>query len=78
MSDNSDDCKACSAARADALAGAYRAGCDQCLARFLARSKVYFDAARADAMTPAYKSALRAAFGERWQEGHQWVKEWAK
>jgi hypothetical protein len=54
----------------------YHANCLDCTARALARSPAYFDAAKAEAITASYGTALKAAFGERWKEGHQMVKRW--
>ena len=72
-----DACPACAAARAHALSGAYRAGCFECRARFLAASPAYAESARAAAVTPRYRDALAASFGPEWREGHDAVKRWA-
>lgn len=72
------NCVACTYARQHKDSGMYHAGCDGCAARALARSPMYYEAAQADAMTPAYREALRRAFGERWRDGHQLVKGWVQ
>ena len=69
-------CEACETARADRSSGLYHADCEGCESRALARSPMYFAAAKANAITPAYRDALQRVFGERWREGHAAVKAW--
>ena len=70
-------CPACTTARSNRLIGAYVFGCRDCEARKLSRSPAYADAARANAITPRYRDALVATFGEEWRQGHDMVKGWA-
>ncbi len=69
-------CEACTEAIKSPHSGMYRADCLDCTARMLSRSKECFDAARSEAITPAYRDALQAVFGENWMDGHARVKRW--
>lgn len=71
------NCKDCTAAEANPLSPLYRAGCLQCTARMLAHSPARWSAVQAGAITPAYRDALQAAFGQDWKQGAAWVKVWA-
>lgn len=71
-------CDACTTALANPLSGLYRAGCLECEARALAQSPQFFDAVAAEAITPAYRSALEHTFGTHWKDGHTQVKAWAE
>lgn len=52
----------------------YTGTCRGCTLRAMANSPAFFTATQAAAITPAYRSALQAMFGEEWQEAHQEVK----
>jgi hypothetical protein len=69
-------CKACTEALKSPHSGMYHADCQDCTARMLAHSPICFDAAKAGAITPAYRDALQNAFGSDWLEGHARVKRW--
>lgn len=71
-------CEACHQAKTNPRTGMYQANCHECTARALANSPQYFDAMKAEAITPAYRSALQAAFGADWKQGHENVKQWAQ
>ena len=73
-----NDCPACTQARINSWCGMYRADCLDCSARALSQSPAYHDSAQADAITPRYRDALVATFGEGWKEGHEMVKQWAE
>jgi hypothetical protein len=70
-------CEACTEALRKPHSGMYFANCLDCTARMLAHSPQYWEASRAEAITASYGTALKAAFGERWKEGHSMVKRWA-
>ena len=70
-------CEACETARRNPLSGLYHRDCLECSARALAGSPAYHAAAMADAITPDYRDALQAVYGEAWREWHQRVKAWA-
>lgn len=70
-------CEACEHAKDNPQTGMYQANCRECTARALANSPQYFDAMKAEAITPAYRSALQSAFGQDWKAGHERVKHWA-
>lgn len=72
-----NSCPACAKAELCPTTGLMQAGCMGCEARGLARSPSFYEAAKAEAMTPQYRGALWALFGEKWQEGHELVKAWA-
>lgn len=44
----------------------------------LAHSPAMAESAKAEALMPAYRSALQHLFGEDWKEGHERVKRWAE
>lgn len=71
-------CEACQRAEAHPRTGMYQANCQECTARALANSPQYFDAMKAEAITPAYRDALQSAFGQDWKAGHERVKHWAR
>lgn len=71
-------CAACESAQTNRFCGMYRADCLECSARALSHSPAYHAAATADTMTPAYRDALQAVFGEEWKQGHVRVKRWAE
>lgn len=73
-----DNCTACTAARANRWCGQYRHGCAGCTARLIAGSPAYAEAAKANTLTPAYRSALQDAFGAEWLEAHKLVRKWAE
>lgn len=70
-------CEACETARRNPLSGLYRSDCPECSARSLADSPFYHEAAQANAITPAYRDALRAFYGAAWRDWHQRVRAWA-
>lgn len=70
-------CPSCAKAELCPTTGLQNAGCMSCEARSLARSPAFAEAAKAEAMTPTYRGALWALFGDNWQDGHKLVKEWA-
>jgi hypothetical protein len=78
MGDSGMICKACEESRANRWCGHFRADCHDCKARALANSPACFEAAQAGAITPSYRDALQAEFGEKWLEGHEKVKEWTQ
>ena len=69
-------CEACQAAIDNPASGRVNTACPDCKARSLAKSPTWADARAANAMTPGYRSALRAVFGKDWREGHEKVKHW--
>lgn len=75
--DPARSCTACTEAKVNAWSGAYRADCLECSARALSHSPTHFAAAQAGAITPAYRDALQAVFGDDWKAGHERAKAWA-
>ena len=71
-------CPACTEFASNPQTGSYRAQCLECKARSIANSPLYFEASQAEAITPAYRSALQRAFGGAWLEFHQRVKAYAE
>jgi len=71
------NCEACESAKKNRWCGMYRADCKECSARALSHSPMYWSAAEADAITPAYRDALQAVFGDEWKSWHAKVKAWA-
>ncbi len=72
------ECHACQEAQRNRFSGAYHANCRECSARALSHSPQFHDAQRAGVLTPAYRDALQAVFGDDWQAGHERVKSWAQ
>ena len=71
------NCKACTEAEQNPKTHSFNGGCMECSARALSHGPIYWAAARADALTPAYRSALQAMAGGEWQALHTRVKHWA-
>lgn len=71
-------CKACTRAKREPHCPDYATGCMSCSARALATGPTYFDAQQSQTMTPPYRNALRAIFGQRWKAGHRLVRLWAR
>ena len=71
-------CPACAKAELCPTTGLMQAGCMRCEARALARSPSFYEAATAEAMTPAYRDALRMVAGDDWRKVHEEVKRWGK
>ena len=72
------NCQACARAKVNPLTGHYMLACRECEARALANSPAMADASLAEAIIPAYRSALQAIFGADWMAGHSQVKVWAE
>lgn len=70
-------CPACQEAETNPSTGMYQSECLECSARALSHSPAYFDAARSNSITPAYRDALQAVFGDGWKAGHERVKFWS-
>jgi hypothetical protein len=71
------ECPACKQAESNIRTGHFNADCLDCIARSLAQSPTFFDSMNTDTITPTYRSALWAFFGEHWREGHEKVKQQA-
>ena len=68
-------CTHCTTAQTDPHWPGYQAGCRGCSIRALANGPAFFEAARAEQVTPAYRAALQALLGdEDWKAGHREVK----
>lgn len=52
--------------------------CPSCEARAIACTTHYEQSATSGAMTKEYRKALGQVFGDRWKDGHEMVKKWAK
>lgn len=70
-------CEACTEAQHNPQTGLYVAHCDQCKARSIASGPSFHQASRTGRMTAEYKRLMTLAYGDRWQEAHEWVKAWA-
>lgn len=71
-------CPACTEAGQNPRSGFYRADCLECSARMLAHGPEHWEAMAVAQFTPRYAAALKAVFGERWQQGHERVRAWSK
>lgn len=71
-------CTDCARAKREPHCPDYATGCLSCSARALATGPAYFDAQRSNTLTPPYRNALRAIFGDRWKAGHRLVRLWAR
>jgi hypothetical protein len=70
-------CKACDDFARSPISGVYFAHCVDCQARMLAQGPWFYEAVRANAITPRYRTALQSVFGEAWKAGHELVRKWA-
>lgn len=70
-------CTACSIAMTKPRIDLFTVGCVSCKARALAATGAHEESAEAKKITPAYKAALEAMFGDDWQAGAAQTKEWA-
>lgn len=77
-------CPSCLIAESDPLTGHYhgafegQAACQECQVRALAHGPGRARTVAVNQMTPAYKAALQAVFGDDgWEEGAKRVREWA-
>lgn len=71
-------CAACAQAEVNPATGSVASDCGACMARWLAGSPYYFEAARQQKRTGAYNAALRRIFGHDWLAAHEEVKAWAR
>ena len=55
----------------------YQANCKGCVVRAFACGYPFWQSKRDSALSPAYMSALKAAFGDQWKDGHEQVKAFA-
>jgi len=67
------DCEACQRAQ-NGFTGLFYADCTECKARMLSQSLPFWSASKQGKMTPEYRNALDAAFGDWWKAGHEMVK----
>ncbi len=70
-------CESCAKAEETGIPGFLDASCIDCTVRGLAGGLMYFNAAKAGKVTEPYRAALEKAFGAKWRNGHQLVKEYA-
>ena len=71
-------CPACTAARTYAHSGLYRAGCQGCTVRGLAKGLGFFKSQREGTLTRDYRNALHSIFKGDVAGGHELVKAEAK
>lgn len=70
-------CPDCETAKTQLWRG-YQADCKGCQARQLAEEPAFYNADKAGALTPEYKTAIKALFGDAWKEAHAEVRKWAE
>ncbi len=68
----STSCPSCFAAEATPTSDRYSANCTGCMARALAATGAHL------LPREQYREAVRKVFGEKAQEGHEGVREWAQ
>ena len=68
-------CPDCTAAAANPAWGGYHAKCQGCQVRTLASGMAFFASSQERCITPAYRAALHAIFGEDADAGHVQVKK---
>ena len=71
-------CESCTRAATNPRTGWFNADCPECAARALAGGPEHFESKRDKRITPAYRAALEAVFGDAWKAGHERVKAWAQ
>jgi len=72
------NCEPCTLAQDNPRTGIFQSGCLECQARMLAHSPHFYESSQSNTLTPSYRNALRAVFGEDWRKGHELVKQWSK
>ncbi|WP_128003445.1 hypothetical protein [Piscinibacter defluvii] len=70
-------CKACADAEREPTRDEFHRGCMSCEARALASLGAHVESLERRCITPQYRAALEALFGEAWMQGHEHVKRWA-
>ena len=70
-------CTACTDAMTSPRSATFTPSCESCIARALAATGAHQESARVESITPAYRAALVALFGERAMEGQALTLEWA-
>ena len=60
-------CEPCTIASTDPRTGYYGVGCKECAARALAGGPDYWESSKARKLTPGYRHALEAVFGDGWE-----------
>lgn len=70
-------CPSCTEAESNPCTGMFNGACRECDARAVAGGPLFFEVAKAKAMTPAYVRQMKAIFGEDWKPAHERVKAWA-
>lgn len=71
-------CWACDRAAVNPRTGRMTNGCQECIARALARSPELFDAEHDGRVCGKYRMLLELHFGDAWQQAHERVKAWAQ
>ena len=67
-------CEHCTEAQTDANWPGYQARCRGCQVRALANGPAFFESARAQRISPAYRAALEKLLGPDWQASHREVR----
>lgn len=67
-------CHDCTQAKTTKYWPIFQSECRGCKVRALASGPLHFTAMKAKTITPSYKAALRAVFGDDWRAGHDEVK----
>ncbi|HNG79149.1 MAG TPA: hypothetical protein PLW24_06755 [Burkholderiaceae bacterium] len=67
-------CEHCASAQKDADWAGYQARCRGCQVRALANGPAFFESARAQRISPAYRAALEKLLGPDWQASHREVR----
>lgn len=67
-------CEHCTEAQTDANWPGYQARCRGCQVRAMANGTAFFESARAQRISPAYRAALEKMLGKDWQASHREVR----
>lgn len=68
------NCEHCASAQKDADWPVYQARCRGCQVRAMANGPAFFESARAQRISPAYRKALEKLLGPDWQTSHREVR----
>lgn len=68
-------CDYCERSARDADSGLTRANCRGCTVRGFSEGLLFFNVKRVNGRMPEYWDAVKATFGEAWEQAHREIKE---
>jgi hypothetical protein len=74
MTFNMERCDYCAQSARNADSGLTRANCRGCTVRGFAEGLLFFEAKRVNGRMPEYWDAVKATFGDAWEQAHKEIK----